>query len=150
MSLVSSLTTLLTLSATTRSVAGRPLGLFTLSTVAASESRQPRGSLLHRIGAGDRSRGEQLRAVTALTGEGDWPAGMLSHSAGATPSGWMVVEVWEARRRRRSSCSHGSAPHWDKPASNRRRRAPIGPRCTPTTPRSGEPQLRADRSAEPS
>jgi len=95
--LVSSLTTLLRLSATTRSVAGRPLGLFTLSTVAASESRQPRGSLLHRIGSGHRSRGEQLRAVTALTGEGDWPAGMLSHSAGATPNGWTVVEVCESR-----------------------------------------------------
>ncbi len=32
------------------------------------------------------------------TGEGDWPAGLLTHSAGRTDKGWMVVEVWASRQ----------------------------------------------------
>ena len=31
------------------------------------------------------------------TGEGDWPAGLLFHSGGAKPGGWVVFEVWESR-----------------------------------------------------
>jgi len=32
------------------------------------------------------------------TGEGDWPAGLLSHSAGASEDGgWVVTEVWESK-----------------------------------------------------
>ena len=31
------------------------------------------------------------------TGEGNSPAGMLSHSGGAKPGGWVVFEVWESR-----------------------------------------------------
>lgn len=31
------------------------------------------------------------------TGAGDWPAGLLTHSAGRTDKGWTVVEVWESR-----------------------------------------------------
>jgi len=27
-------------------------------------------------------------------GTGDWPAGIMSHSAGPTPTGWIVTEVW--------------------------------------------------------
>lgn len=30
-------------------------------------------------------------------GEGDYPAGMLVHAAGPTPTGWVVSEVWESR-----------------------------------------------------
>ena len=30
-------------------------------------------------------------------GTGDWPDGMVTHSAGPTDSGWMVVEVWESK-----------------------------------------------------
>ncbi|MEI2700542.1 MAG: hypothetical protein V9E94_20220 [Microthrixaceae bacterium] len=30
-------------------------------------------------------------------GSGDWPAGMLMHSAGPTGSGWLVSEVWETK-----------------------------------------------------
>jgi hypothetical protein len=29
-------------------------------------------------------------------GSGDWPEGMQSHSAGPTPNGWMVIELWES------------------------------------------------------
>ena len=31
------------------------------------------------------------------SGEGDWPPGLLSHSAGAFPGGWRVVEVWDSQ-----------------------------------------------------
>jgi hypothetical protein len=31
------------------------------------------------------------------SGEGDWPKGLLVHSAGQTAKGWMVTEVWESR-----------------------------------------------------
>lgn len=31
------------------------------------------------------------------TGEGAWPAGIVSHTAGPTEGGWIVVEVWETQ-----------------------------------------------------
>ncbi len=31
------------------------------------------------------------------SGEGDWPAGLLFHSGGAKPGGWVVFEVWESK-----------------------------------------------------
>jgi hypothetical protein len=31
------------------------------------------------------------------TGAGDWPAGLLFHSGGAKPGGWVVFEVWESQ-----------------------------------------------------
>jgi hypothetical protein len=42
------------------------------------------------------SVGKQL-GIDLIAGAGDWPAGLLSHAAGATASGWRVVEVWESR-----------------------------------------------------
>ena len=30
-------------------------------------------------------------------GNGDWPAGLLFHSGGAKPGGWVVFEVWESQ-----------------------------------------------------
>ena len=30
-------------------------------------------------------------------GEGDWPAGLLFHSGGARPGGWIVSEVWASQ-----------------------------------------------------
>ena len=30
-------------------------------------------------------------------GEGDYPAGLISHVGGPTPDGWVVSEVWDAR-----------------------------------------------------
>lgn len=46
---------------------------------------------------------EEYAAVTDLlgidmgSGEGDWPPGLLVHTAGATETGWVVFEVWESR-----------------------------------------------------
>jgi hypothetical protein len=31
------------------------------------------------------------------TGEGDWPAGMQSHSAGTSDQGLVVTEVWDSK-----------------------------------------------------
>ena len=31
------------------------------------------------------------------SGEGNWPPGLLVHSAGTTDNGWRVVEVWDSR-----------------------------------------------------
>jgi len=31
------------------------------------------------------------------TGEGDWPAGLQSHTAGASDDGWVVTEVWQSK-----------------------------------------------------
>jgi hypothetical protein len=31
------------------------------------------------------------------TGGGDWPDGLLFHSGGAKPGGWVVFEVWESQ-----------------------------------------------------
>lgn len=45
----------------------------------------------------------QYREVNAIlgldtvTGEGDWPAGMTSHTGAASEDGLLVVEVWESQ-----------------------------------------------------
>jgi hypothetical protein len=31
------------------------------------------------------------------TGEGDWPSGLLSHSAGPAGDGWVVTEIWDSK-----------------------------------------------------
>ena len=31
------------------------------------------------------------------TGEADWPDGLISHTAGAKPGGWVVIEIWESQ-----------------------------------------------------
>lgn len=38
-----------------------------------------------------------LLGIDMATGAGEWPAGILTHSAGRTEKGWMVIEVWESR-----------------------------------------------------
>ena len=30
-------------------------------------------------------------------GKGDYPAGLLVHAGGPTPTGWVVTEVWESK-----------------------------------------------------
>ena len=35
--------------------------------------------------------------IDVASGEGDWPAGLLFHSGGAKPGGWIVSEVWASR-----------------------------------------------------
>jgi hypothetical protein len=32
--------------------------------------------------------------IDVESGEGEWPAGLLFHSGGAKPDGWIVSEVW--------------------------------------------------------
>jgi uncharacterized protein (DUF927 family) len=39
----------------------------------------------------------ELLGIDMNSGDGDWPAGLLTHSAGKTANGWTVVEVWESR-----------------------------------------------------
>ena len=43
---------------------------------------------------------DQVNALLGFdprTGEGDWPAGLQSHSAGPSDQGWVVSEIWESR-----------------------------------------------------
>lgn len=43
---------------------------------------------------------ERVNAALGIdpdTGEGDWPAGLISHIAGGKPGGWVVVEAWESK-----------------------------------------------------
>jgi hypothetical protein len=39
----------------------------------------------------------ELLGLDAASGAGDWPDGMMSHTAGAKPGGWVVFEVWESK-----------------------------------------------------
>lgn len=32
------------------------------------------------------------------TGAGQWPAGLLSHAAGASDDSWVVTEIWESKQ----------------------------------------------------
>jgi hypothetical protein len=48
----------------------------------------------------DKADYEKVNSVLGIdmnSGDGDWPAGLLTHSAGRTDKGWTVVEVWESR-----------------------------------------------------
>ncbi len=38
-----------------------------------------------------------LLGIDMASGEGDWPEGLISHSAGAKDGGWVVVEIWDSR-----------------------------------------------------
>jgi hypothetical protein len=35
--------------------------------------------------------------IDPVTGEGDWPAGLMSHTGAASASGLLVFEVWESQ-----------------------------------------------------
>jgi hypothetical protein len=35
--------------------------------------------------------------IDPVSGQGNWPAGMLSHFGGAKPGGWVVFEVWDSK-----------------------------------------------------
>jgi hypothetical protein len=39
----------------------------------------------------------RLLGIDMKTGEGDWPAGMLTHTGGAKDGGWVVFEVWASQ-----------------------------------------------------
>jgi hypothetical protein len=49
------------------------------------------------IGLGEYERVNDLLGMNMETGEGDWPDGLLFHSGGAKPGGWVVFEVWESQ-----------------------------------------------------
>lgn len=39
----------------------------------------------------------EVLGIDMGSGEGNWPPGLLVHTAGATENGWAVMEVWESR-----------------------------------------------------
>ncbi len=45
----------------------------------------------------DYAKVNSILGIDMDSGEGDWPPGLLSHSAGRTETGWTVIEVWESR-----------------------------------------------------
>jgi hypothetical protein len=49
------------------------------------------------VGRSDYEAVNELLGVDPGSGEGDWPPGLLVHTAGATENGWAVMEVWESR-----------------------------------------------------
>lgn len=49
------------------------------------------------FGKDDYEKVNSLLGIDVATGAGDWPAGLLTHSAGRTDNGWTVIEVWESR-----------------------------------------------------
>ena len=42
-------------------------------------------------------RVNECLGIDVASGEGDWPAGLLFHSGGAKPGGWIVSEVWASQ-----------------------------------------------------
>jgi hypothetical protein len=42
-------------------------------------------------------RVNEVLGIDMDKGEGDWPAGLITHTAGPTVDGWIVVELWETR-----------------------------------------------------
>jgi hypothetical protein len=38
-----------------------------------------------------------LLGIDMANGEGNWPAGLISHTGGAKDGGWVVFEVWDSR-----------------------------------------------------
>jgi hypothetical protein len=38
-----------------------------------------------------------LLGIDMASGEGNWPAGLISHTGGAKDGGWVVFEVWDPR-----------------------------------------------------
>lgn len=49
------------------------------------------------LGSDDYRRVNDLLGIDMNSGEGDWPAGMMSHVGGAKDNGWVVFEIWASR-----------------------------------------------------
>ncbi|HEY2480315.1 MAG TPA: hypothetical protein VGI17_16495 [Solirubrobacterales bacterium] len=45
----------------------------------------------------DYRRVNELLGIDMDSGEGDWPAGLLTHVGGAKDGGWVVFELWSSR-----------------------------------------------------
>jgi len=73
-------------------------GLSGMRTIA-TEDVMPAGLILQFTGTGldDYNRVNGLLGLDQQAGTGDWPAGILSHTAGVSDGGLVVVEVWESR-----------------------------------------------------
>jgi hypothetical protein len=40
--------------------------------------------------------------LDSMTGEGDSPAGLISHTGAAKPGGWVVFEIWDSKESQES------------------------------------------------
>ena len=50
------------------------------------------------VGKSDYDQVNKILGVDAATGAGDWPAGLLNHTAAVTADGGLVVyEIWESK-----------------------------------------------------
>ena len=49
------------------------------------------------VGRADYEAVNEVLGIDMGSGEGDWPPGLLVHTAGATENGWAVMEVWESQ-----------------------------------------------------
>lgn len=49
------------------------------------------------VGRGEYEAVSERLGIDMASGEGDWPAGLLFHSGGAKPGGWVVFEVWDSQ-----------------------------------------------------
>lgn len=49
------------------------------------------------VGREDYDAVNEVLGIDMGSGAGDWPPGLLVHTAGATENGWAVMEVWESR-----------------------------------------------------
>jgi hypothetical protein len=49
------------------------------------------------VGADEYMAVNRALGIDVTTGEGDWPEGLLFHSAGIGPGGLVVYEVWESQ-----------------------------------------------------
>jgi hypothetical protein len=50
-------------------------------------------------GYNDAMRNLELESPGVKDVKNDWPAGIISHVAGATERGWCVVDVWESQEK---------------------------------------------------
>ncbi len=84
--------------------------------------------------------------LNSYTGEGDWPEGMLVHTAGTSDGGtFTVTEVWESRQAQGAFITAAWVPAWPKAASPRRPRSPGCPSWPSTRPRAKAGQHRPAR-----
>lgn len=49
------------------------------------------------VGAEDYHRVSELLGIDMKTGQGEWPEGLVSHTAAASADGWVVFEVWDSK-----------------------------------------------------
>lgn len=50
------------------------------------------------LGPEDYRRVNEELGIDMDSGEGDWPAGLMTHSGAGTAGGWVVFEVWDSKQ----------------------------------------------------